>query len=91
MIARINELTLETDAANATIDQLRHDNGALTTKLEQAQDDLLAARAGLRRMIRERNTNADAHAEQRVSSVQRPATAGIGQRVRWSPDRCYLP
>jgi hypothetical protein len=43
------------DAA-ATIEQLRHDNATVSSRLEQAEEDLLGARASLRRMIRNKNT-----------------------------------
>lgn len=59
LIARINELTAQAEAATTTIEGLRHDNQDLTTRLEQAENDLLAARASLRRMIREHNASAE--------------------------------
>jgi chromosome segregation ATPase len=55
LVARISELTAQAQDATATIKQLRQDNEALSSRLGQAEEDLLAARASLRRMIRSHN------------------------------------
>jgi hypothetical protein len=57
LIARINELTAQTELHRLEADRLRIENDALNGRLVQAEDDLTAARTSLRRMIRARNAS----------------------------------
>jgi predicted RNase H-like nuclease (RuvC/YqgF family) len=49
---RIDELTTENQQLRNELDQARAQASQLESKLKEAEDDLAAARAGLRRMIR---------------------------------------
>ena len=55
LATRIRELTAHTQKTAAAIEQLQRDNETLTAQLERANEDLLAARVSLRRMIRATN------------------------------------
>jgi chromosome segregation ATPase len=56
LIVRINELTQQNERLVAERDNLERQNAALEAKLAETEDDLGAARASLRRVIRAENT-----------------------------------
>ncbi|WP_089106419.1 DUF6262 family protein [Streptomyces hyaluromycini] len=53
---RIGELTAQNQELHSQLTQLLHENQELKRKLAEANDDLVAARASLRRMIRIENS-----------------------------------
>ncbi|WP_405887265.1 hypothetical protein OG762_02325 [Streptomyces sp. NBC_01136] len=52
---RIGELTAQNQELNSQLAQLRHEKQELERRLADTSDDLVAARASLRRMIRSEN------------------------------------
>ncbi|MGW1761538.1 DUF6262 family protein [Streptomyces mirabilis] len=53
LVARIDELTSHNHELSTQLQQVRQDNSQLQQRLEEAEDDLAAARTSLRRMIRD--------------------------------------
>ncbi|MFJ9822538.1 hypothetical protein ACIRU3_46535 [Streptomyces sp. NPDC101151] len=53
LVARIDELTSHNHELSTQLQQVRQDNTQLSRRLEEAEDDLAAARTSLRRMIRD--------------------------------------
>ncbi|MEV0173167.1 DUF6262 family protein [Streptomyces sp. NPDC050803] len=53
LVARIDELTSHNHELSTQLQHVRQDNTQLTRRLEEAEDDLAAARTSLRRMIRD--------------------------------------
>ncbi|MEV6736327.1 DUF6262 family protein [Streptomyces sp. NPDC051104] len=53
---RIGELTAQNQELHSQLTQLQHENQELERKLAETNDDLVAARASLRRMIRIENS-----------------------------------
>jgi uncharacterized coiled-coil DUF342 family protein len=53
---RIGELTAQNQELNSQLAQLRHEKQELERRLAETNDDLVAARASLRRMIRSENS-----------------------------------
>lgn len=53
LVARIDELTSHNHELSTQLQQVRQDNTQLSRCLEEAEDDLAAARTSLRRMIRD--------------------------------------
>jgi chromosome segregation ATPase len=53
---RIGELTAQNQELNSQLTQLQHEKQELERRLVESNDDLVAARASLRRMIRTENT-----------------------------------
>ncbi len=53
LVARIDELTSHNQELSTQLQQVRQDNTQLSRRLEEAEDDLAAARTSLRRMIRD--------------------------------------
>ncbi|SCD31633.1 hypothetical protein GA0115238_10193, partial [Streptomyces sp. di50b] len=50
------ELTAQNQELNSQLTRLEHENRDLERRLAETNDDLLASRASLRRMIRTENT-----------------------------------
>ncbi|MEU3069917.1 DUF6262 family protein [Streptomyces sp. NPDC006906] len=53
LVARIDELTSHNHELSTQLQQVQQDNTQLQRRLEEAEDDLAAARTGLRRMLRD--------------------------------------
>ncbi|MEU8482310.1 DUF6262 family protein [Streptomyces sp. NPDC048641] len=53
LVARIDELTSHNHELTTQLQQVQQDNTQLQLRLEEAEDDLAAARTSLRRMIRD--------------------------------------
>ncbi|MCX4501622.1 DUF6262 family protein [Streptomyces anulatus] len=53
LVARIDELISHNHELSTQLQQVRQDNTQLSQRLEEAEDDLAAARISLRRMIRD--------------------------------------
>ncbi len=56
LVARVDELTHANQQLITELSRLRTDNQGLSRRLTETEDDLAAARASLRRMIRSENT-----------------------------------
>ncbi|GAA3974025.1 hypothetical protein GCM10022384_25650 [Streptomyces marokkonensis] len=56
LVARIEELTRQYQLLATERDALRRENSELAQKLEEAEEDLAAARTSLREMIRRENS-----------------------------------
>ncbi|MCT9107602.1 DUF6262 family protein [Streptomyces mirabilis] len=59
LVARIDELTSHNHELSTQLQQVRQDNTQLSRRLEEAEDDLAAARTSLRRMIRDESRTSD--------------------------------